>query len=394
MKFIFVCSRFNIGGIERSFATLVDEVIDKDAEVELHLVDQTSEIKTYIPNRVKITYVHCNYNEIYGSGTKKGVVFLYRRYGLWSVLKRIYVKLLKKFGIYKPFILSREFFDIDKKLKCDVCVVLKENEPCLFYAINNIDTRKRIAFFHTAKYLEEEYKPIYCSNTIDKIITVSKGNRDFLVANMPKVAHKIHVVHNIVPVDKIKFLAENNEILFDKDKLPVLFVGRICDEKGFNLIIETAALLKDEIPNIQWYLLGPFDKELSSDCFDELLAARRIQEQVTKLTPIENPYPFISQAWVIVNPSRIESFGMVIREAQILGKPVIATKTYGGIELIEDGKTGLLVDIDDPCQMAEALKRLYWETDLYKEIVMNLKDSEFDESELVKEQFNGLLKER
>lgn len=392
MKFIFVCSSFNIGGVERCFSTLVDGVIDKDAEVELHLVDQSSEIKTYIPNRVKITYVHSNYNEIYGSGTKNGVAFLYRRYGLWSALKRIYVKLLMKFGIYKPFVLSREFFDVDKKFKCDVCVVLKENEPCLFYAINNIDARKRIAFFHTAKYLEKEYKPIYCSKIIDKIITVSKGNRDFLVANMPKAAHKIHVVHNVVPVEKIKTLVANNESLYGEDELPILFVGRICDEKGVNLIIETAVLLKEEIPNIHWYLLGPFDKEMSLKYFDELLVDKRLQEQVTKLPPTENPYPYISQAWVIVNPSRIESFGMVIREAQILEKPVIATKTYGGVELIEDGKTGLLVDIDDAHQMAEAIKRLYRETDFYKEIVKNLEHSEFDETASVRDRFNALLK--
>lgn len=392
MKYIFVSSSFNIGGVATSFSTLVDGAISENDQVEFHVVDQVAEIKAYIPDRVKVVHVHGHYRDIYDKGTKNGTLFLLKKHGIWSAIKRIFIRFLEIFDIHKPFILNKELFDGGQKYTCDVCVVLKENDPCLFYAINNVESRKRIAFFHTAGYLREEYKPIYYSPMIDEIITVSKGNRDFLVGRMPEAARKIHVMHNIVPVDRIKTLATTSKRLFKKDEMPILFVGRICEEKGTDAIIETAELLKDELPNIHWHLLGRFDKGLSSKCFDEILVEKGIKERVTVLPASINPYPYIAQAWVIVNPSRIESYGMVIREAQILGKPVIATKTYGGVELIEDGKTGLLVDIDNAYQIADAIKKLYNDANCYQGIVANLSETDFDESELVREQFNALLK--
>lgn len=392
MKYIFVTSSFNIGGVATSFSTLVDSAIDKNDEVELHIVDQIADIQTYVPDRVKIKHIHCYYDEIYSYGAKKGIIFLYHKYGLWPVLKRIYVWLLKKFCYYNPFILSKQFFDPDLKSTCDVCVVLKENEPTLFYAFHNIKARKRIAFFHTAGCLRDEYIPIYCSPQIDEIITVSQGNKDFLIENMPEATSKIHVIHNIVPVEKIRALSQTKESLFDATEKPILYVGRICEEKGAIAILEAAKLLKDEFPKIHWYFLGRYDGRFSQERLEEKLAEKHIEDKVTVISAIKNPYPYIAQTWLIVNPSQFESYGMVIREGQILGKPVIATKTYGGVELIEDGKTGLLIDIDDSYQMSEVIKNLYNNENLYSDIVTNLKATDFDETEKIKELFNNLMK--
>lgn len=392
MKYIFVCSSFNIGGVETCFSSLVDGVISKEDEVELHLVDQAAEIRTYIPSRVKIKYIQSYIAEIYGYGTKRGVKFLYRRYGLLSVFKRIYVKCLAKLGIDKSFILSRELFDINEKSSCDVCIVLKENHPCVFYAIHNVKSQKRIAFFHTANYLKEEYIPIYSSKLIDEIITVSNGNKDFLTKNMPLVVNKIHVIHNVVPVDRIRMMAKQTDNLFAKNEYIILYVGRLCNEKGVDQIIEAAILLKDKLPQIHWYLLGPYDKELSPTEFETNLVDKGIQDKVSVLSSVENPYPYIAHSKIIVNPSRIESFGMVIREAQILGIPVVSTKTYGGIELIDDKKTGVLVDIENPKQLANAINNLVVNFDFYEEIVKILRNTDYDETNLIQEQFNALLK--
>lgn len=392
MKFVFVSSSFNIGGVATSFATLVDNAIDKKDEIELHVVDQTSNNKAYIPERVKVTYIQSNYKDILGKGAKNGVIFLYQNFGFWSAIKRIYVRLLRIFRINNPRILSKECYELAQSTRCDVTFILQENDPCLFHALYNIETKKRIAFFHTAGYLKDEYKPIYCSRAIDDIITVSKGNRDFLVENMPQASHKIHIIHNIVPVDKIKSLAKSVQELYRKEELPILFAGRICQEKGIGNIIEAVALLKNEIPAIHWYLLGRFDGRLTPESFDKSLIEKEIKERVTVLPAIWNPYPYIAQSWAIINPSYFESYGMVIREAQILGKPVIATRTYGGVELIEDGKTGVLVNIDNSHQIADAIRKLYTDNVFYEKIVATLKESNFDESELIKAQFNALMK--
>jgi len=56
--------------------------------------------------------------------------------------------------------------------------------------------------------------------------------------------------------------------------------------------------------------------------------------------------------------SRSEPFGLVVVEAMACGTPVVATRSGGPQEILEDGVTGLLVDVGDPEQMAEAFTRL------------------------------------
>ena len=54
-------------------------------------------------------------------------------------------------------------------------------------------------------------------------------------------------------------------------------------------------------------------------------------------------------------------------------------------------RNGILIDVDDSQQASNVIKRLYYDTNLYKKIVLNLKDSVFEETELIREQFNALL---
>ncbi len=61
---------------------------------------------------------------------------------------------------------------------------------------------------------------------------------------------------------------------------------------------------------------------------------------------------------VLVLPSREESFGLVLVEAAAFGKPVIATRTQGPTEIVAEGETGYLVEVDDDAQLADRLETL------------------------------------
>ena len=74
---------------------------------------------------------------------------------------------------------------------------------------------------------------------------------------------------------------------------------------------------------------------------------------------------------MFVLPSRSEPFGIVLIEALACRKPVIATKVDGPLEIIEDGKTGILVEPDNPEALAGAITKLLKSTDLQHVITEN-----------------------
>ncbi len=65
-----------------------------------------------------------------------------------------------------------------------------------------------------------------------------------------------------------------------------------------------------------------------------------------------------AEASVLVNPSLSESFGMTVVEGMASGLPVIATRVGGQEELVDDGITGLLIESEDPAQLADAIRQV------------------------------------
>ena len=73
---------------------------------------------------------------------------------------------------------------------------------------------------------------------------------------------------------------------------------------------------------------------------------------------VDNPFPFIRTADLLVCPSRSEGFGRILVEALILETPVLATACPGGpVEILEDGALGTLVPVDDPTALASAIEK-------------------------------------
>src|SRR5579863_1942124 len=82
-----------------------------------------------------------------------------------------------------------------------------------------------------------------------------------------------------------------------------------------------------------------------------------IEDHVTLMDAVSNSDlpPFYAAASVFALPSYYESFSKVTAEAMACGLPVVATRAGGLLEVVEDGKTGLLVDYGDPQALARAI---------------------------------------
>ena len=75
-------------------------------------------------------------------------------------------------------------------------------------------------------------------------------------------------------------------------------------------------------------------------------------------------WPALARADLFLAPARAEPFGNAVVEAQLAGRPVVASAQQGHLETVVDGETGLHVPTEDPAAMARALARLIDDPDL------------------------------
>lgn len=135
---------------------------------------------------------------------------------------------------------------------------------------------------------------------------------------------------------------------------PVLLaLGRLSSEKGFDVLLRALGLLRDDGITLRAILAGEgaerraLEVDARSRGLDMLTFAGWIRPEAVP--------DLLSSATIVVVPSRDESFGLVALEAHMAGRPVLATSVGGLPEIVEDGKTGILVEPEDPRRLADAV---------------------------------------
>ena len=132
-------------------------------------------------------------------------------------------------------------------------------------------------------------------------------------------------------------------------------IGRLVPIKGHDVLLRAVAAVRSDLPGITLEIAGdgPLEQELRST------AARLGLDGVASfLGRVAPAAPVFERAEVVVVPSFGEGFGMVALEAMERGRPVIASAVGGLPEIVEDGRTGLLVPVGDAEALARAIREL------------------------------------
>jgi len=173
------------------------------------------------------------------------------------------------------------------------------------------------------------------------VVTPSKAVKFFLTKKLKIDSGKIEVIANGLEDLKIK-----NK----KEKFKIGFIGGINCCKGLEYLIMAMYRLNLRFKNLKLEIIGegPLKKEMleKADCF---------RDKVIFLGKQDNVYQFLKNWKVLIVPSVSESFGLVVLEAYILKKPVVATKVGGLPEIVLDKKTGILVSPKRPGELAKAI---------------------------------------
>ncbi|MBI5099771.1 MAG: glycosyltransferase [Nitrospirae bacterium] len=190
-----------------------------------------------------------------------------------------------------------------------------------------------------------------------KVIAVSEGIKANLIEEFKISPEKIEVIYNPVDIDRIiklssmpakNFFIENNAPL-------IIAMGRLTRIKGFDVLIKAFSRVVKEM-DAQLIILGEGSERGS---LKRLTVELGLTEKILLPGFQKNPYPFLSGADIFVLSSRYEGLPMAILEAMACGLPVIATDCKSGPrEILQNGRCGLLVPVEDEAALAEGILKL------------------------------------
>lgn len=209
------------------------------------------------------------------------------------------------------------------------------------------------------------------------VTVASKKNLEYAVEERLMPREKASVVGDggTVGVDLRIFDIENRNYYRDKviEEHPELngrlvygYVGRIETDKGIGELLEAYLNITNE--NNTLLLIGAFD-ELRNNIKPELITMAKATGRVVFLGFTRDVPKYMSAIDILVHPTYREGFSMVIQQAMAIGCAIITTNIPGPSEVIEDGKSGILVPDHSVADLAIAMKKLECDAKLRKKYV-------------------------
>ena len=195
----------------------------------------------------------------------------------------------------------------------------------------------------------------------EKIHAVSQGVANSIVEHIPEVQNKVATIlnpipHNVTSLSKQsinhKWLSCESRNEFNAFQKIILAAGRLVEQKNFLMLIRAFAEVNSQL-DVRLILLGDGPQR---EKIYELINSLNIEEYVSMPGWVDNPYPLMASADLFVMSSSWEGCPNVLLEALACGCPVVSTDCPSGpSEILEHGRWGRLVPVNDQTALAEAI---------------------------------------
>lgn len=336
-KILIINNNMHIGGVQKALVNLLKSVHDK-YDITLALFYPGGELLKEIPGDVRVISIGSAYRFL---GMTK-----------YDVQNRPLLKLTRSFFAAVSRLTGRDTAISlmalgQKKLTgYDVAISYLHDASdkafyggCNDFVLSHTDAPLRCTFLH-CDYLN-------CgANTsanrrryerFDLIAACSAGCRDAFVKALPDLANRTVVVQNCQDYEAIRGLAEIAPVQFPADRVNIVTVARLGREKGVPRAIEAFAKLGKTAQSYHYYIVGDGAER---PVVEALIRQYGLEDKVTLLGEMVNPYGHMKAADLLLLPSVSEAAPMVIGEAACLGTPILSTWTTSAKDMVEKAGYG------------------------------------------------------
>ncbi|MCF2672518.1 glycosyltransferase [Fusobacterium varium] len=364
-KIIFNSDSLIMGGAEKIALEYINLLSESRNEVLLLINEDNGKEKNIlldmIPKNIKYKYVidkriieKLNYYK----ENKKENIFYKLMYNYFLIKRRqSYRKNIIK-------ILKEENYDYLIDFYCKIPKeVIDDRAICwLHMTLKNISNKNKLKY--RKKFLR-------CKN----IVVLNEDMKEEFEKIFPESFKKVRKIYNFFDIDKIKKLSLEIDTLKKEEKLLIKnnFIVACCRldrQKDIDTLIEAYEILKKKYKrNEKLYILGEGSEK---ERLEKKIRMLNLEKEIIFLGTKLNPYIWMKNAKLFIHSSFKEGFGMVIVEAMIVNGIVISTDCpVGPREILENGKSGILVEIQNKEQMAQKIMECLIDENLRKKLKNN-----------------------
>jgi len=371
-----------VGGVERSLISMLNNFDYSNNEVDLMLYSHTGDFMPMLNNKVNLlneVKQYSTFRKSIGEIVKQGNLTL----GLARILSKFLAKIngkikdLSEYGIYQMQLMWKYSLPFLSKLEKKYDVAISYLWPHYFVA-EKVQAKRKIAWIHT------DYSTIETDiamdlkmwNKFDYIMAVSEECKNAFLKKYPSLRNKVKVMENITSPEFIKKMADEDieESIKNDNSFKVCSVARLSHAKGIDNAVKALKILHDRgLTNIKWYVVGYGGDE---DIIKNLIKDNNLEDSFILLGKKINPYPYMKVCDIYVQPSRYEGKAVTVGEAQILGKPVVITNYTTARSQVRENIDGYICELSAN-GIADGIEKLYKNKDLRERLVDGCVSSDY-----------------
>ena len=378
-----------VGGVERSLISMLNNFDYINNEVDLMLYSHTGDFMPMLNDKVNLLdeiNQYSTFRKSIGETIKQGNLIL----GLTRVLSKFLAKVngksknLSEYGIYQMQLMWKYALPFLPKLDKEYDVAISYLWPHYFVA-KKVKAKRKIAWIHT------DYSTIETDidmdlkmwNKFDYIIAVSEDCKNAFLKKYPSLKEKVKVMENITSPKFIRKMAEEDieENIKEDDSFKLVSVARLSPAKGIDNAVKALKLLHHRgLTNIKWYVVGDGGHD---NIINDTINKYKLKNHFKLVGMKMNPYPYMKMADIYVQPSRYEGKAVTVSEAKVVGKPIVITNYATAKSQVKDNIDGIICEQSIE-GIANGIEKLYKDRLLRNSLSKACKEMNHDNKEELK----------